>query len=485
MCSKGRSFVFDENARGHVQGEGVVMVCVGSLTEIIDGKAVIQKEADRGAICGWRINSNGMGASMTAPNGSQQQECIHMAIRQAGINPWDIDAVEVHGSGMLLDDAIEVTSLALCLRGTEEASNEVLQLGTLKTNVGNQIEVAGVSYLVKVAYGMSYLANMPNLHLKTLNPNIELDDSMPLVMHTEVLPYRSTSSYHGVTALSQNGTNAHVTMWGNVDENKVNMTAKTVVTQELFYWPRGGGKLEAGAKAVIGYSITGTWNRWDSVDMTAEDDGSFTHTITIGENRFEEFQICLDGDRESVLCPGAAQAIQGSAVEGPVTSAEATTWVIGGSNPGDCYKVSLKISGKFRAVTWERVHATSQKDEMQLSGRYYVAGAVNHWQLQEMQRSEEEPDVYTVEVGPLAPSRVSFVIVRNSDWSQTFQASFGGADAVEGPVGYDSLTRPFLLDGGMGDIFKIEFRRIIDFGVDAMTVSWTQVDQKSWPRPLA
>jgi len=487
MDPAGRTLVFDESGRGHVQGEGVIMMCVGSLLQIVDGKPVVQKDADRGAICGWRINANGMNASMTAPNGSQQQECIHMACRQAGLNPWDIDAVECHGSALLLDDAIEVTSLALCLRGPGEAADEVLQLGSsLKTNVGNQVEVAGIGALVKIAYGQNYMCNVPNVHLRSLNPNIDMDDSMPLLFHTESLPYRATSSYHGVTALSQNGANAHITLWGNMDETRVNVTAKTAVAQELFYWPGGGGKLEAGAKAVIGYFIAGSFNGWDSVEMIGEDGGLFTYTITIGHNRFEEFQIWIDGDKERALCPGVAQALYGSAVDGPISCEDGSTWGIGGGNPGDRYKVSLKIAGKYRMVTWEQVYLVSQSDEMQLSGTssYFLAGDVNNWELQEMQRSEETPGLFTVEVGPLAPAKNSFVIVRNGDWNQTFQASLSSDDGVDGPVIYDWQTRPFGLPGGMGNIFRIEFRRIIDFGIDEKTIAWTKVSQEVWPRPV-
>lgn len=486
MCPAGRTFVFDESGCGHVQGEGVVMMCISSLVQMVDKKPVIQKEADRGTICGWRINANGMNASMTAPNGSQQQECIHMAIRQAGIDPWDIDAVETHGSALPLDDAIEVTSLNLCLRGAEKSWNEVLQLSSMKTNMGNQVETTGIAALAKVAYNQVYSMNVPHLHLRTLNPNIDLDDSTPLLMQTETLPYRALNSYHGVTALSQNGTNAHVTMWGSVDETRVTLTARSLVAQELCYWPAGGGKLQAGAKAVIGYFIAGSWSGWDSIEMVTEDSGLFTHVVTIGDNRFEDFQIWLDGDRERALCPGAAQAMHGSAVDGPVRYEEGTVWTIASSNPGDRYKVCLRINGKFRAVTWSRVYEATDKDEIQqsASSSYFIAGNANGWELQKMQRSEDTPGLFTVQIGPLPPAGGSFVIVRNGDWNQTFHASVYAKDEVHGPVGNGEHVQPFELPSSMGDVFRVEFRRIIDFGVDNKTITWEKVAREQWPKPL-
>jgi len=307
---------------------------------------------------------------------------------------------------------------------------------------------------------------------------------MPLLMSTEALSYRALSSYHGVTAMSQNGTNAHVTMWGNVDGSRVTVTAKTMVAQELCYWPGGGGKLQAGAKAVIGYFLAGSSNGWDPIEMTDEGNGLFTQTVTIGDNRFEEFQIWLDGDRDRALCPGAAHALHGSAVHGPVDCDEGASWMLDSSNPGDRYRVSLKIAGKYRAVTWEKAYTVSEKDEMQLSGSYYLAGDVNGWQPQEMQRSADIPGSFTIEVGPLAPSGGSFVIVRNRDWNQTFHASYHGMDGVDGPAGYDMHIRPFDLCGCKGDIFRIEFQRRIDFGVDEKTIAWEKVSQSLWPKPL-
>jgi len=369
-----------------------------------------------------------------------------------------------------LDDAIEVTSLGMCLRGNQ-AVDEVLQLGSMKTNVGNEVEVAGAAALLKIAYGQSYLSNAPNLHLRTLNPNIDLED-VPLLMATEVLPYRALSSYHGVTALSQSGTNAHVTMWGNADPERVNLVAKAIMAQELCYWPGGGGKLAVEDKAVIGYFIAGSWNGWDCLEMTQESNGSFTCTLTIGENRFEEFQIWLDGDQNRALCPGAAQALQGSAVAGPVRSDEGSAWTIVGSNPGDRYQVSLKIAGKYRAVTWEKVHTASDKNEMQLSSSYYIAGDLNAWDMQEMRK--EGPGAYTMDVGPLRAARNTFVIVRNKDWSQTF-FSPDGRHSVQGPVEFDSGVIPFELPGCLGDMFRIQFERQIDFGVDEKKIKWEKI----------
>jgi polyketide synthase-associated protein len=353
MDPAGRCFVFDESASGFCLSEGMTFLSVSSLTEKIDGKQVVKEPADRGAICGWRINSNGINSSMTAPNGAQIQEAIQMALRQAGINPWDMDAIECYGQAQPLHDSIEAMSMSMCLRppGTE---SEVLQLGCPKSNFGNSIEPFGLTALIKIAYAQTCGSNPSNVHLRRLNGHIDMDGEESLLFATESLAYRAPRSYHGVSCRSWNGTNAHVTMFGQKAQN----SAVSTKVKHLCYWPGGGGKLEASAKPVFGYSVAGSFNGWEPSqdEMTEETDREYTHIVTIGENCAEIFQIWLDGDPSRALWPGVAHAINGSACRGPGVS-ENDCWVIVGESPGETYKIKLMIAGRHRAVTWQRIQS--------------------------------------------------------------------------------------------------------------------------------
>lgn len=87
---------------------------------------------------------------------------------------------------------------------------------------------------------------------------------------------------------------------------------------------------------------------------------------------------------------------------------------------------------------------------------------------------KEGPGAYTVDVGPLRAARNTFVIVRNKDWSQTF-FSPDGRHSVQGPVEFDSGVIPFELPGCLGDMFRIQFERQIDFGVDEKKIQWEKI----------
>jgi polyketide synthase-associated protein len=356
MDPAGRCFVFDDCASGFCLSEGITFLSVSSLTEKIDGKQVVKEPAKHGTICGWRINSNGANSMMAAPSGAQIQEAIMMAVSQAGINPWDIDAIECHGQAQLLHDSIEAMSMSACLRppGTE---SEVLHLGCPKSNFGNAIEPSGLTAICKIAYALKVGWNTPITHLHRLNGHIDMEDEEPLLFSTESLAYRAPRTYHGVSSRSWNGTNAHVTMFGEKDD-RPGTSNQIVEFNPLCYWPGGGGKLEASAKPVIGYSVVGSFNDWEPSqdEMIEELDGMYTHVATLGENCTEMFQIWLDGDPARALWPGVAHARNGSACLGPGAS-DSDCWVIVGEHPGETYKIKLMIAGKHRAVTWERIQS--------------------------------------------------------------------------------------------------------------------------------
>merc|ERR1719253_1582046 len=133
---------------------------------------------------------------------------------------------------------------------------------------------------------------------------------------------------------------------------------------------------------------------WKPQVMKPGGPGRFNFTLTLGESRWEEFQIWLDGDEKRRLYPGASPGM----VLGPDEDAEGT-WVINGhpygilagetgqiadhANAGDSestnvdadshsmlakpeemivtpdtgeagarYIVTLKIAGKYRTVDW-------------------------------------------------------------------------------------------------------------------------------------
>jgi acyl transferase domain-containing protein len=108
-----------------------------------------------------------------------------------------------------LGDPIEVESLKAVLLEGRSAGNRCA-LGSIKTNIGHLESAAGIAGLIKVALSLQHEAIPPHLHLKTINPLIEIE-STPLWIPTAPVawPRGATPRRAGVSAFGFGGTNAH------------------------------------------------------------------------------------------------------------------------------------------------------------------------------------------------------------------------------------------------------------------------------------
>mmetsp|Transcript_46466 Transcript_46466/g.75517 ORF Transcript_46466/g.75517 Transcript_46466/m.75517 type:complete len:243 (+) Transcript_46466:2-730(+) len=232
----------------------------------------------------------------------------------------------------------------------------------------------------------------PNCHLHQLNPHMDFGGKGNLI--TDCLEYRMLSMYVGVTARGFGGTNVHVVSYGQIDASR----EPTVPEEKKSYfnfWPGGGGELQDEQQPSRGYFIAGTFSRWEMTKMEREGDDTYGFTVVLGENRWEEFQILLDGDSQRRLHPGFPEAPKGSIVQGPDAQVEGLNWRIEGRGavveasdevvlgnlektnqalrswspdaqsepglfgagiPGDRYRVLLRIAGKYRTVMWEKLN---------------------------------------------------------------------------------------------------------------------------------
>ena len=77
------------------------------------------------------------------------QSLLSAALRDAGLQPADVDVIECHGTGTRLGDPIEVQALA-AVYGEGRDLDLPLQIGTIKTNVGHLESAAGVAGVLKV-----------------------------------------------------------------------------------------------------------------------------------------------------------------------------------------------------------------------------------------------------------------------------------------------------------------------------------------------
>mmetsp|Transcript_59166 Transcript_59166/g.190309 ORF Transcript_59166/g.190309 Transcript_59166/m.190309 type:complete len:1000 (-) Transcript_59166:277-3276(-) len=516
----GRCLSFDQSATGWVKGESGTALAVDNLTEKVEGVSIIDENRYYlGALGSVKINHAGLQTNLGTPHGPAEQLLIIEACRQALVSPCSLDAVECMADGQMMNDAVEVASISkVCCSDARIP----LALAAVKSNYGHSIQGSAVTSLVKMLYTQAYGWWQPCNHLAAINP--QMDDMLEgnMFIASDAVLFSTKSSLASVMSIGWGGTMGTAICSCGVDPQRISPTRPCVPYEPMVFWPGGGG--EDFPEPPSGYYIAGTWNAWAEPEpMKKESAGVFSYVVTLGINRFEEFQICYDGDPTLVLHPGVAKGGSGSSAYGPNTGAAGYNWQIDGrvrlvavqdgseqpadgrkqepraldlykkgsvdtiyetaAGIGDRYLVTLNIAGKWRAVNWEKIGGPEQPmtslalqslTNQVIEGKYYLTGGFNAWGYEELERSDTTAGLYTKEVRLLRGGD-DFQIVRNKDRRQVFHPAVpgdrGGSGAARGP---DSEGQDFAwsLHGKAGDVFLIEFSRTLENGLDAKRISW-------------
>lgn len=207
LSRDGRCKTFDADADGYVRSEGCGVVVLKRVSDAV-------RDGDRihAVVRGSAINQDGRSSGLTAPNGPSQEAVLRSALRDAALEPDDIDYVEAHGTGTSLGDPIEVQAIGAVF-GAGRPAGRPLMIGSLKTNLGHLESAAGIAGLIKVALSLEHGELPPHLHFRKPNPHIPWS-TLPVTIPTTLTPCRSSTHPRraGVSSFGFSGTNAHVVL---------------------------------------------------------------------------------------------------------------------------------------------------------------------------------------------------------------------------------------------------------------------------------
>ncbi|RKS68199.1 tylactone synthase/type I polyketide synthase PikAI [Actinomadura pelletieri DSM 43383] len=207
LSPDGRCHTFDARANGYVRGEGGVFLVLKPLNRAVaDGDHVYC------VIDGSAVNHDGASDGLTVPNADAQREVMRLACRRAGVDPADVQYVELHGTGTPVGDPVEAAALGAAF-GAPRSPDSPLIVGSAKTNVGHPEGAAGIVGLLKTALSIEHRRIPPSLNFETPNPRIDMD-GLRLRVQTALTgwPRPDRPLVAGVNSVGVGGTNCHVTV---------------------------------------------------------------------------------------------------------------------------------------------------------------------------------------------------------------------------------------------------------------------------------
>eukprot|EP00930_Biecheleria_cincta_P031837 TRINITY_DN22089_c0_g2_i3.p1 TRINITY_DN22089_c0_g2~~TRINITY_DN22089_c0_g2_i3.p1 ORF type:complete len:896 (+),score=137.76 TRINITY_DN22089_c0_g2_i3:77-2764(+) len=301
LSDKGRCFTFDEAANGFSRGEGIgaLFLQLGSSDE--------EAQSMYACVIGSATNQDGRSASMTAPHGPSQQQCIRASMREAGLKPSQINIAECHGTGTALGDPIEVGALRDVMKDRDE---DPIIMTSGKSNFGHLEACAGLGGIVKCVLMLNGMTGTSNVHLRALNPHID-HNGYPAVFIDDMVDINSNNrGVSGVSSFGVGGTNARGDLWarcsiGHKKTHSINTFNEARLRSALYERvTRNGAPGPAPGDQLFLVRANTGWSKKEEMEGSWSS-GSWQATFKMGKSGSEKFRIILNGDASQAFYPGA------------------------------------------------------------------------------------------------------------------------------------------------------------------------------------
>ena len=157
---------FDSQRDGTVLGEGAAMITLEPLEKVrAEGRAVLAE------ICGYGSSLDACSVSAPDPEGQGAERAMRGALADAGIPPAAIRHINAHGTGTVLNDAVE----ARAIRRLFAETWQTVPVSATKSVTGHLIAAAGAVELGACVMALVEGILPPNASLDRVGPDCELN----------------------------------------------------------------------------------------------------------------------------------------------------------------------------------------------------------------------------------------------------------------------------------------------------------------------
>ena len=210
LSPDGACKAFDATANGYVRSEGIVALL---LTTRQNARRIYLNVLNSKSMCdGYKPEG------IAYPSGTAQKELIVATCSEIKLDPADVHYVEAHGTGTQAGDFEECKALdeAICARKAKRSGElqDLLLVGSVKTNTGHCEPTAGLAGIVKVSLSFRYGVIPANLHFGQPNPRIEALTTNRLSVVTRPTPL-PCNAIVGLNSFGFGGAISHVVLKGD------------------------------------------------------------------------------------------------------------------------------------------------------------------------------------------------------------------------------------------------------------------------------
>ena len=157
---------FDADRDGFVFGEGAAVMVVESAEHAARRGATILAE-----IAGGGLTADAFHISAPEPSGSGAARAMTRALRDAGMQPGEIDYVAAHGTSTQLNDATETKAI----RAAFGDHADRLAVSSNKSMIGHTLGAAGAMSAVAAVLAIRNGVIPPTINYETPDPDCDLD----------------------------------------------------------------------------------------------------------------------------------------------------------------------------------------------------------------------------------------------------------------------------------------------------------------------
>lgn len=159
---------FDKGRDGFLCGEGSGILVLETLERAKKRGAKIYAE-----LTGYGASSDANHLTQPAPRGEGAQRSMRMALKDAGLNPEDIDYVNAHGTSTPVGDIAETEALIDVFKA--HAVDKKLWVSSTKSMMGHLLGAAGAVESAVCALALSEGKIPPTINLEEQDPACPLD----------------------------------------------------------------------------------------------------------------------------------------------------------------------------------------------------------------------------------------------------------------------------------------------------------------------